>query len=69
MLAALASAGHLLKVVPPVAAVLPVLLPAASLVTTAAVVAMACDYVDSGSVLGLFDGVRHVLGAACAAVS
>jgi hypothetical protein len=69
VLAAPASAGHVLKVIPPVAAGLPVFLPAASLVTMAAVVVIACDYVDSGSLLGLVDGVRHVVAAACRAVS
>ncbi len=65
VLVAIASAGRLLSLVPAVAPVIPIFLPSASLAAVAAVVMIGCDYVDSGSVLGLVDGVRHVVADAC----
>jgi len=65
VLTALVAAGRLLSLIPVVAEVRSAVLASAALAVIAAVVMIGRDYVDSGSVLGLVTGVRHVVATAC----
>jgi hypothetical protein len=65
VLTAVVAVGQLLASMPLVMEVRPVVLASAALAVTAAVVMTGRDYVDSGSVLGLVRGVRHVVATAC----